>query len=68
MTLEKHYKAELAAGWSQVETDHVRNLMRLAKGRNKNVALKATIFALQARFGWTRFAPAPHGEWARLIK
>jgi hypothetical protein len=68
MTLEKYYRAELAAGSSQVETDHVRNLMRLAKGRNRSVALRATMFVLQARFGWTRYAPAADDEWAGLIK
>ena len=31
--------------------------MRLTKCRNKSVALKATIYLLQAKFGWREYAP-----------
>ena len=34
-----------------------QNVMRLTKCRNKSVALKATIYLLQAKFGWGEYAP-----------
>lgn len=57
-TLELHYRAELDRGAASVEAQLVGNLLRLAKGTD-GTALKAIMFTLQCRFGWTPYAPAP---------
>ena len=56
-TLHKAYRDELDRGAAQIEAALVANLMRLAQG-DDGTALKAIMFALQARFGWSIFAPA----------
>ena len=55
-TLHKHFKPEIKAGAAQVEAQLAGNLLRLASGSD-GTALKATMFALRARFGWSEFAP-----------
>lgn len=57
-TLRLHYRDELDRGPPLTEANLIGNLVRLSKGEG-GTALKATLFALQARFGWTVFAPAP---------
>ncbi|WEX87178.1 hypothetical protein PZN02_003545 [Sinorhizobium garamanticum] len=55
-TLRKHYRDELRRGAAIVEARLASRLMRIASGRD-GTALKAIIFALQCRFGWSRYAP-----------
>ncbi|RWO51140.1 MAG: hypothetical protein EOS13_21730 [Mesorhizobium sp.] len=62
-TLRKHYRAELDRGAALVEAELVRNLIRLAGGSD-GVALRAIMFSLQCRFGWSPFAPRPNGPAA----
>ena len=57
-TLFKHYPTELRRGSSLVEAKLVGNLLRLAGGTD-GTALKAIIFSLQCRFGWSAYAPRP---------
>lgn len=57
-TLIKHYGDELARGSAVVEAKLVGNLLRLASGRD-GTALNAIRFALQCRFGWSKYAPRP---------
>lgn len=61
-TLNKHYRDELDAGGAKVEAKLVSNLMRLAQGENAAVALKATCFMLQCRFGWYVKPPEEVGK------
>jgi hypothetical protein len=56
-TLHRYFKPEIKAGNAQVEAKLVANLLRLSNGSD-GTALKATMFALQARFGWSIYAPA----------
>ncbi|MEZ0004401.1 hypothetical protein [Sinorhizobium fredii] len=55
-TLRRHYRAELDRGAAKVEAELVLHLDRLAGGKGA-VALRAITFLLQARFGWSRYAP-----------
>ncbi|MEY9781119.1 RNA polymerase subunit sigma-70 [Sinorhizobium fredii] len=55
-TLRRHYRAELDRGAAKVEAELVLHLYRLAGGKGA-VALRAITFLLQARFGWSRYAP-----------
>ncbi len=55
-TLRKYYRAELNRGAAKVEAKLVTNLLTIANGKG-GTALKAIIFALQCRFGWSRYAP-----------
>jgi hypothetical protein len=57
-TLRVHYGPELGRGTKTVEAKLVANLLRLAGGKD-GTALKAIMFALQCRFGWSRYAPPP---------
>jgi hypothetical protein len=70
-TLLKHYRAEIDIGSAKVEAMLIGNLMRLSKG-DDGTALKATMFALCARFGWSAYVPRPELELgkkeARLIE
>lgn len=50
-TVQKNYRAELERGRATVEAKLAGNLLKIASGSD-NAALKATVFALQARFGW----------------
>jgi hypothetical protein len=58
-TLRAHYSAELCFGAAITEARLAQNVMRLTKCRNKSVALKASIYLLQAKFGWGEYAPPP---------
>lgn len=55
-TLRKHYRRELHIGASKLEAALIIHLYRLASG-NGPVALKALVFLLRSRFGWSEFAP-----------
>ncbi|WP_234913754.1 MULTISPECIES: hypothetical protein [Sinorhizobium] len=55
-TLRKHYRDELQRGAAIVEARLAGRLMRIASGKD-GTALKAIMFALQCRFGWSRYAP-----------
>ena len=57
-TLKKHYATELENGAAKVEAKLVGNLLRLSNGTD-GTALKATMFALQSRFGWSQYAARP---------
>lgn len=57
-TLRRRYRRELDAGYAKVEAKLVGNLLRLASGKD-GTALKAIMFSLQCRFGWSQYAPAP---------
>lgn len=60
-TLLKHYAAEIDAGAAKVEAQLAGNLLRLANGTD-GTALKAIMFALNCRFGWSAYAPRPQAE------
>lgn len=66
-TLERRYRAELTRGTAVVEAKLVGNLLRLAAG-NDGTALKAVMFSLQSRFGWSMYAPPKPPEPAELGK
>jgi hypothetical protein len=55
-TLRKHYATELQRGAATVEAKLVGNLLKLAGGSD-GTALKAIMFALTCRFGWSLYAP-----------
>ncbi|RVH23608.1 hypothetical protein CN200_31670 [Sinorhizobium meliloti] len=57
-TLRKHYRGELRRGAAIVEARLASHLLRIASGHD-GIALRAIIFALQCRFGWSRYAPPP---------
>jgi hypothetical protein len=55
-TLHRYFKVEIKAGAAEVEAQLASNLFRLANGTD-GTALKAIMFALRARFGWSEYAP-----------
>ena len=57
-TMLKHYANELNVGAAKVEAQLISNMFRLAGGRD-GTALKANMFLLNCRFGWTQYAPPP---------
>ncbi|MDX1124784.1 hypothetical protein GOL24_10760 [Sinorhizobium medicae] len=57
-TLRKHYRKELNRGAVVVEARLICHLLRIASGKDA-LALKAIMFTLQCRFGWSRYAPPP---------
>lgn len=57
-TLRKAYRRELDVGAAKLEAALVGQLLRLAAGTD-DVALRAIIFLLRSRFGWSRYAPLP---------
>ncbi|MFT2210697.1 RNA polymerase subunit sigma-70 [Rhizobium giardinii] len=57
-TLRRHYRAELDRGSALVEAKLALRLFQIAGG-DDDTAVRATAFALQCRFGWSRFAPPP---------
>ena len=57
-TVLKYFAAEMERGAAQVEAKLIGNLLRLSSGSD-GTALKATMFALTTRFGWSAFAPPP---------
>src|SRR5262249_48022528 len=56
-TLYKYFRTEIDCGAAKVQGDLVANLYRIARGSNA-AAVRAIIFALQARFGWSLYMPA----------
>nr|WP_049734123.1 hypothetical protein [Rhizobium ecuadorense] len=60
-TLRKRYRRELDVGAAKLESALIAHLLRLTAG-NDDVALRAIRFALQARFGWSPYAP-PRAEY-----
>lgn len=61
VTLRSRYKRELASGAARVEAKLVGNLLKLASGKD-GTALKAIMFSLQCRFGWSQYAPVHEPE------
>lgn len=55
-TLRKYYRREIDRGAAVVEAQLATHLLRIASGKD-GTALKALMFTLQCRFGWSRFAP-----------
>nr|WP_064810325.1 MULTISPECIES: hypothetical protein [Rhizobium] len=55
-TLRAHFRAELNRGAARLEAALALRLIDLAGG-NGAVALRATIFLLRSRFGWSEFLP-----------
>ncbi|TAW62910.1 hypothetical protein ELI11_04410 [Rhizobium ruizarguesonis] len=56
-TLRKRYRRELDIGAATLEAALIAHLLRLASGSD-DVALRAIIFLLRCRFGWSQFVPA----------
>ncbi|WP_184459403.1 RNA polymerase subunit sigma-70 [Rhizobium aethiopicum] len=57
-TLRRAYRRQLDIGAAKVEAKLVGHLLRLAAGTD-DVALRAIVFLLRSRFGWSRYAPPP---------
>ncbi|RWO25254.1 MAG: RNA polymerase subunit sigma-70 [Mesorhizobium sp.] len=66
-TLRKHYRRELDRGSAMVEAKLAGNLLRLAGG-NDGTALKAIMFGLQTRFGWSQYVPRPNTSDAGISR
>lgn len=60
-TLLKNFPGELECGAAKVHSKLVGNLLRLAAGTD-GTALKAIMFSLQTRFGWSAYVPRPEPE------
>lgn len=59
-TLRRAYRAELRRGASKFECALAARLFDLAGGTG-TIALRANIFLLRSRFGWSPYLPAPRG-------
>lgn len=59
-TLRRHYRRELDIGAARVQAKLISHLHVLANG-NDGVALKAIMFALRCRFGWSPYLPPRRG-------
>jgi hypothetical protein len=57
-TLYRYYGEEMKRGSAMVESKLIGNLLRLAGGSD-GTALKAIVFSLTTRFGWSQYAPRP---------
>ncbi|MDC7742481.1 helix-turn-helix domain-containing protein [Rhizobium binxianense] len=55
-TLRKAYRKQLDTGAARLQAALVGHLLRLAAGGD-DVALRAIIFLLRCRFGWSRYLP-----------
>jgi hypothetical protein len=55
-TLHRCYRNELDRGAAMVETQLVGDLLRFATGKD-GTALRAIMFSLRCRFGWSEYAP-----------
>jgi len=55
-TLRRYYREQLNVGAAKLEAALVGHLLRLAAGTD-DVALRAIIFLLRSRFGWSRYLP-----------
>jgi hypothetical protein len=60
-TLQAHYADELSSGSAKVQQRLITNLIRIAGGSD-GTALKAIMFSLNTRFGWSQYVPAPERE------
>lgn len=67
MTLARRYPDEIRRGAAVVEAKLIGNLLRLASGSD-GTALKAIMFSLQSRFGWSMYAPPPRDRAGLLGK
>ena len=56
-TLRLHCRRELERGLVLAEVEQAGNILRVASGKGAP-ALKAIMFALQSRFGWSHYAAA----------
>ena len=65
MTLRRHYQDELDAGAAKVEAQLIGNLVRLAQGAD-SVALRAIMFSLTCRFGWSAYGSLGKKDRAQL--
>ena len=54
-TLKRHYSPEIEVGKAQTHIRLMSNLLEMSNMKN-TVGLKATIFALTRRFGWSPYA------------
>ncbi len=63
-TLRLHYREQLDLAATKVESHLVGRLMKLSNGSD-GTALKAIIFMLQCKFGWSHYAPPPPEEFVR---
>lgn len=63
-TLRKHYADELKTGAAKVEAMLVGRLMEFT-GRKDMVGLRALVFALKSRFGWSEHFGIPVGVGGR---
>jgi hypothetical protein len=57
LTLRRHFVAELERAAAVVEATLVNNMLQMAKKQDA-IGLKATMFMLQCRFGWSQYVPA----------
>nr|WP_080635976.1 hypothetical protein [Rhizobium leguminosarum] len=57
-TARKHYRRELDIGAAKLEAALIAHLLRFSSGSD-DVALRAILFLLRCRFGWSRYAPPP---------
>ncbi|MEB3045646.1 helix-turn-helix domain-containing protein [Rhizobium mulingense] len=55
-TLRRAYRRQLDVGAARLQAALVGHLLRLAAGTD-DLALKAIIFLLRSRFGWSEFLP-----------
>ncbi|TCB30464.1 RNA polymerase subunit sigma-70 [Rhizobium leguminosarum bv. viciae] len=55
-TLRKAYRKQLDIGAARLQAALAGHLLRLAAGTD-DVALRAIIFILRCRFGWSRYLP-----------
>ena len=59
-TLRKHFRDELEKGALNLEVTMITRLHGIANdASNSSVQLRAVIWILQTRFGWSRHAPRP---------
>ncbi|OOO44396.1 RNA polymerase subunit sigma-70 [Rhizobium leguminosarum bv. viciae USDA 2370] len=57
-TLRLHYRRELDVGAARLEAALALRLYAIAGGKGA-IALRAAIFILKARFGWSPYLPPP---------
>ncbi len=60
-TLRLHCRRELERGLVLAEVEQAGKILRVASGKGAP-ALKAIMFALQSRFGWSHYAAALSGR------
>jgi hypothetical protein len=62
-TLRRAYRQELDRGLAVVHAKLIGNLLRLTDGSD-GTALRAIMFSLRCRFGWSEGLPEPEGKKA----